>query len=96
MRNKILIDLSKFMPTFSASPSPHVCLPECFLSKLLQKGTNGQSILVKKRNFRMGLEDELRKMVTPELVSYSMCILFFLLINDKVLLLLLKEIISKL
>ncbi|KAL2348799.1 hypothetical protein Fmac_002799 [Flemingia macrophylla] len=34
----------------------------------LQRGTNGQSILVKKRNFRMWSEDELRKMVTPELV----------------------------
>ncbi|KAI4327951.1 hypothetical protein L6164_020355 [Bauhinia variegata] len=34
----------------------------------LQKGTNGQSILVKKRNFRMWSEEELRKMVTPELV----------------------------
>ncbi|XP_028793650.1 transcription initiation factor TFIID subunit 1 isoform X2 [Neltuma alba] len=35
---------------------------------VLQKGTNGQSILAKKRNFRMWSEDELRKMVTPELV----------------------------
>ncbi|XP_019421080.1 PREDICTED: transcription initiation factor TFIID subunit 1-like isoform X2 [Lupinus angustifolius] len=34
----------------------------------LQRGTSGQSILVKKRNFRMWSEDELRKMVTPELV----------------------------
>ncbi|KAK7307374.1 hypothetical protein VNO77_40380 [Canavalia gladiata] len=34
----------------------------------LQRGTNGQSLLVKKRNFRMWSEDELRKMVTPELV----------------------------
>ncbi|KHN42867.1 Transcription initiation factor TFIID subunit 1-A [Glycine soja] len=34
----------------------------------LQRGTNGQSILVKKRNFRIWSEDELRKMVTPELV----------------------------
>ncbi|CAJ1930920.1 unnamed protein product [Sphenostylis stenocarpa] len=34
----------------------------------LQRGANGQSILVKKRNFRMWSEDELRKMVTPELV----------------------------
>ncbi|KAI9075258.1 hypothetical protein K1719_042799 [Acacia pycnantha] len=35
---------------------------------ILQKGTNGLSILVKKRNFRMWSEDELRKMLTPELV----------------------------
>ncbi|XP_073220532.1 transcription initiation factor TFIID subunit 1 isoform X2 [Cicer arietinum] len=34
----------------------------------LQRGANGQSIFVKKRNFRMWSEDELRKMVTPELV----------------------------
>ncbi|KAE9606976.1 putative chromatin remodeler Bromodomain family [Lupinus albus] len=34
----------------------------------LQRGTSGQSILVKKRNFRLWSEDELRKMVTPELV----------------------------
>ncbi|RYQ81370.1 hypothetical protein Ahy_Scaffold1g107319 isoform B [Arachis hypogaea] len=34
----------------------------------LQRGTNGQSILVKKRNFCMWSEEELRKMVTPELV----------------------------
>ncbi|XP_058723327.1 transcription initiation factor TFIID subunit 1-like [Vicia villosa] len=34
----------------------------------LQRGPNGQSIFVKKRNFRMWSEDELRKMVTPELV----------------------------
>ncbi|XP_057448768.1 transcription initiation factor TFIID subunit 1 isoform X2 [Lotus japonicus] len=34
----------------------------------LQRGANGQSVLVKKRNFRMWSEDELRKMVTPELV----------------------------
>ncbi|KAK7252555.1 hypothetical protein RIF29_36592 [Crotalaria pallida] len=34
----------------------------------VQKGSNGQYILVKKRNFRMWSEDELRKMVTPELV----------------------------
>ncbi|CAL0331622.1 unnamed protein product [Lupinus luteus] len=34
----------------------------------LQRGTSGQTILVKKRNFRMWSEDELRKMVTPELV----------------------------
>ncbi|KAK8472151.1 hypothetical protein PHAVU_002G127400 [Phaseolus vulgaris] len=34
----------------------------------LQRGANGQSILVKKRNFRMWSEDELRKMVPPELV----------------------------
>ncbi|XP_019445197.1 PREDICTED: transcription initiation factor TFIID subunit 1-like isoform X1 [Lupinus angustifolius] len=38
----------------------------------LQRGSNGHSILVKKRNFRMWSEDELRKMVTPELVcSYE-------------------------
>ncbi|CAI8588323.1 unnamed protein product [Vicia faba] len=34
----------------------------------LQRGAHGQSIFVKKRNFRMWSEDELRKMVTPELV----------------------------
>ncbi|CAJ2646998.1 unnamed protein product [Trifolium pratense] len=34
----------------------------------LQRGANGQSIYVKKRNIRMLSEDELRKMVTPELV----------------------------
>jgi ferredoxin-fold anticodon binding domain-containing protein len=44
--------------------------PECFIQcVLLQRGANGQSIYVKKRNFRMWSEDELRKMVTPELVS---------------------------
>lgn len=43
---------------------------------LLQRGTNGQSILVKKRNFRMWSEDELRKMVTPELVSYILTMTF--------------------
>lgn len=47
------------------------CIPECFIHYvLLQRGANGQSIFVKKRNFRMWSEDELRKMVTPELVSY--------------------------
>ncbi|KAI9083926.1 hypothetical protein K1719_034184 [Acacia pycnantha] len=35
---------------------------------ILQKGTNGLSVLVKKRNFRMWSEDELRKMLMPELV----------------------------
>jgi len=45
-----------------------LCIPGCYL--LLQRGANGQSILVKKRNFRMWSEDELRKMVPPELVSY--------------------------
>lgn len=46
-------------------------IPECFIQcVLLQRGAHGQSIFVKKRNFRMWSEDELRKMVTPELVSY--------------------------
>ncbi|KAJ7943953.1 Transcription initiation factor TFIID subunit 1 [Quillaja saponaria] len=54
--------------------APFPCLPEAsFRKKIreyanLQKDTNGQLILVKKRNFRMWSEDELRKMVTPELV----------------------------
>lgn len=46
-------------------------IPECFIQcVLMQRGANGQSVLVKKRNFRMWSEDELRKMVTPELVSF--------------------------
>ncbi|RZC74501.1 hypothetical protein C5167_049982 [Papaver somniferum] len=39
----------------------------------LQKGTNGQLYWVIKRNFRIPVEEELRRQLTPENVSYLVC-----------------------